>query len=61
MRFLNLKDEDLIDKVITDLSNLGIMDKQAVNFANVSRSKYAYVINDLDYRNLALLNSILKL
>ena len=43
------KDDDIADDVIDDLHRLKIIDKNAVCYSKVKRSKYAYVIYDLDY------------
>lgn len=45
-----MKDEAIIKKVIDDLHQLKIIDKEWVCFSDVGRLKYAYVINDLDYQ-----------
>ncbi|WXG44774.1 MAG: FAD-dependent oxidoreductase [Promethearchaeati archaeon SRVP18_Atabeyarchaeia-1] len=44
------KDEDLVDATISDLHKLKIINKEAVCFAKLKRSKYAYVISDLDFQ-----------
>lgn len=46
-----IKDDDLIKKTISDLHRLKIINKEDVCFVKVKRTKYAYVINDLDYRD----------
>lgn len=43
------KDDDIADEVIDDLHRLKIIDKNTVCYSKVKRSKYAYVIYDLDY------------
>jgi len=45
----NKKDEDLIDRVVNDLHELKIIDKESVCFTRLKRAKYAYVISDLDF------------
>lgn len=44
------KDDEIAGQVIDDLHQLKIIDKTKVCFIEVKRMKYAYVINDLDYR-----------
>jgi protoporphyrinogen oxidase len=46
----NMSDNELKEKVIENLYLLKIIDKSDVCFAEVSRSEYAYVISDLDYK-----------
>ena len=43
-------DKDLIERTIDDLHRLKIINKEDAYFAKVKRMKYAYIINDLDYR-----------
>lgn len=45
-----LRDEEILQRVITDLEKLKIIDKTKVCFTKVKRLKYAYVINDLNYQ-----------
>jgi protoporphyrinogen oxidase len=44
-----MNDEQIANQVIDELHKLKIIDKQRVCFTRVKRTKYAYVINDLDY------------
>jgi protoporphyrinogen oxidase len=44
-----MDDNDLIEKTISDLYRLNIISKEDVCFVKVKKTKYAYVINDLDY------------
>jgi protoporphyrinogen oxidase len=44
-----LKDEELIDHVLWGLKRCGLIDPKTVCYSKVKRSKYAYVIYDLDY------------
>lgn len=44
-----MKDEELIERTINDLSTLGIIKGSEVTFAKVQRTEYAYVINDLKF------------
>lgn len=44
-------DEEIIKRTIEDLYKLGIIDKKDVCYTSVGRSKYAYVIYDLEYSN----------
>jgi protoporphyrinogen oxidase len=46
-----MTDEELIDRVITDLSRLRLIKKEDVCLTMVQRTEFAYVINDLDYNN----------
>ena len=43
------KDEDIAKRVINDLHHLKVINKQDVCFALTRRTRYAYVINDLNY------------
>lgn len=43
------KNEEIIDRVIDDLSKLRIVEREDICFKRVHRTKYAYVINDFDY------------
>lgn len=43
------KDDDIADEVIDELHRLKIINKNTVCYSKVKRSKYAYVIYDLDY------------
>lgn len=43
------KDDDIADEAIDDLHRLKIINKNTVCYSKVKRSKYAYVIYDLDY------------
>lgn len=53
-------DQDIAQQVIDDLSNLKIIQKQDVIFSLVKRTKYAYVVNDLNYRiNIQTIKSYL--
>ena len=45
----NRKDDNIANEVIDDLHRLKIIDKNTVCYSKVKRSKYAYVIYDLDY------------
>jgi protoporphyrinogen oxidase len=45
-----LTDEEIVLRVITDLEKLAIIEKINICFTKVKRLKYAYVINDLNYR-----------
>lgn len=42
-------DKELIQKTIKDLSKLGIIEEGAICFSEIERTKFAYVIYDLDY------------
>lgn len=44
-----MKDQDIIDEAVADLHRAGVIDKDTVCYSNVSRSRYAYVIYDLDH------------
>lgn len=46
----NMNDESLIERTIDDLYQLGLINKKEVCFSIVRRTKYAYVISDLDYK-----------
>ncbi len=51
----NMSNDELKEKVIENLHTLQVINKSEVCFAEVSRSEYAYVISDLDYKkNLAI-------
>jgi len=43
-------DGKIIDEVIGDLDRLGIVKRSKICYKQVKRSKYAYIIYDLDYR-----------
>ena len=45
-----LNDDKLIKRTVDDLTRVGILDKEYFEFGVVRRMKYAYVINDLNYR-----------
>jgi len=45
-----MKDEEIIEKTIEDLHKLRIINGESVCFTKVKRIKYAYVVNDLEYR-----------
>jgi len=45
-----LNDDKLIKRTVDDLTRVGIFDKEYFEFGVVRRMKYAYVINDLNYR-----------
>lgn len=56
----NMKDEEIIDIVIEDLHKLGIVYKDKIVYTNLWRFKYAYVINNLNYRsNIELVGNYL--
>lgn len=44
-------DEKIIDKVIMDLDRIGIIKSSKICYKRLKRSKYAYVIYDLNYSN----------
>ncbi len=44
-----MSDEELIEHVITGLDREGFLKKEDVCETDISRRKYAYVVNDLDY------------
>jgi protoporphyrinogen oxidase len=44
-----MKDDDLISKVADDLHELRIIKRETVSFTRLKRSKYAYVISDLNF------------
>jgi protoporphyrinogen oxidase len=46
-----MKDEQLIERTVNDLSQLRIIKKQDVCLARVHRTEYGYVVNDLNYNN----------
>jgi len=51
----------LTKQTIDELSNLKIISKEEVCFTEVKRTKYAYVINDLDfYRNINIVRNFTK-
>ena len=45
------KDKKIVDRTISELSALGIVNKKDVCFTNAHRTEYAYVISDLDYNS----------
>lgn len=50
-----ITDDELIEHVESSLDTLGIIDRQRVRYRRAVRSKYAYVVNDLNYRrNIAV-------
>ena len=52
-----MDDNELMDAVISQLSHLKIIDNSTVIFKQLCRTKYAYVIYDLDYKhNIELLH-----
>ncbi len=55
-----MQDEALIARTINDLHTKRIIDKEQVCFATLRRTKFAYVVYDLDYdRNMRLINNFL--
>ncbi|WP_048148988.1 protoporphyrinogen/coproporphyrinogen oxidase [Methanolacinia paynteri] len=57
----NLSDEDLIKNVISSLSEEGFLKKEDVCETDLRRTKYAYVIPDLEYsKNIDFIKSYLK-
>lgn len=57
----NMDDKDISEIVIEQLHKLGIIDKEAVCYQRVMRSKYAYVVCDLDHRrNIGRIKSYFK-
>ncbi len=57
----NKSDEEILYNIVNQLDSLGIIDKSKVCHTNVKRTKYAYVINDLDYNNnLVIIKNYLK-
>lgn len=46
-----MKDEEIVERVINDLEQLGIINKKDVCFVKAKRTEHAYVISDLDYSN----------
>ncbi len=46
-----MKDEELIEQTASDLSQLRIINRKDICFAKVRRTEYAYVINDLNYKD----------
>jgi protoporphyrinogen oxidase len=46
-----MKDKDITERVIEDLQELKIINKKDICYTNIKRLKYAYVINDLNYKN----------
>jgi len=55
------EDEDLIDRTINDLEEHKIIPKDSVCFSKVRRSKYAYVISDLNYKkNFEIINKLMR-
>lgn len=55
------KDKDITNEVISDLEKMGIIDKNKVCFSKVKRSKYAYIIYDLNYsKNTGIVKEYLK-
>lgn len=50
-----MPDEQVMDRVIDDLDRIGILDKNEVCFRKAVRTKYAYVVYDIDYeRNIKI-------
>jgi protoporphyrinogen oxidase len=55
------KDGDLISQAVNDLHELRIIDRESVCFTALRRSKYAYVISDLDFeKNMKTVSSFSK-
>jgi protoporphyrinogen oxidase len=55
------KDDDLISQVAEDLHELKIIDKKTICFAKLRRSKYAYVISDLNFeRNIKTVSNFVN-
>nr|MDO8100849.1 FAD-dependent oxidoreductase [Candidatus Njordarchaeota archaeon] len=55
------EDKDLIDRTINDLEERKIIAKDSVCFSRVRRSKYAYVISDLNYKkNFEIINKLMR-
>jgi len=54
----NMSDKEIIQKVIDDLVNLGVIQKSDVCETDVTRRKYGYVIYDIDYeKNMEIINT----
>ena len=55
-----MSDQELVDWVIDDLSRLKILDKKHVCFSTIRKTKYAYVIHDLNYiKNIGTIQKFL--
>jgi protoporphyrinogen oxidase len=56
-----MKDKDIVEIVADDLHRFKIIDKGDIYFSEVVRTKYAYIINDLNYhRRLETIKSYIK-
>lgn len=50
-------DSEIVQKIVGDMSRLGLIKKEDVVYTNLRRTKYAYVIYDLDYKkNMAIVS-----
>lgn len=57
----NMKDEKIIKNVIEDLEKMKIIKKKDVCFKNIKRTKFAYIIYDLNYdRNMKVISDYLN-
>jgi protoporphyrinogen oxidase len=57
----SMNDSEIMDIVIKQLDNTGIIDKNTVCFGEVRRFKYAYVIYDLNYnKNMEIVTEYFK-
>jgi protoporphyrinogen oxidase len=46
-----LPDEEITSRIILELEKLGIINKEDICFSAVDRSRYAYIVNDVNYRH----------
>jgi protoporphyrinogen oxidase len=57
-RIWRMKDEDITKRVVDELHSLRLLNKDDVCFKRIKRSKYAYVITDLNYsENIKIVKS----
>jgi len=59
--FWSLSDEEIIKEIVEQLDKNKIIEKSIVCFSKVMRTRYAYVVNDLNYqKNLSLIKDFLS-
>jgi len=57
----NTKDEEIINATVSDLHQMKIINKADVCFADIRRTRFAYVINDLSYsRNIKIVRDYFR-
>ncbi|MCS7232247.1 MAG: FAD-dependent oxidoreductase [Elusimicrobiota bacterium] len=56
-----MEDEEIIERTISDLERIGIIKNDLVVYSKVRKTKFAYVVNDLDYsKNIKILREHMR-